>query len=116
MGFAILMDMLRDWGHNERKHRAREVGRCDSVCGAQRHQRQGFRVGRILVAELWGMRGTGEASAGLLLGAELNFLVVDPIMDLAGAPSGCLRAFSLPEGNMLNPSHQSPRRLVICHT
>lgn len=65
MGLAILMDMLRDWGHNERKHRAREVGRCDSVCRAQRHQRQAFGVRCIPVAKLWGLRGTGEASTGI---------------------------------------------------
>lgn len=66
MGFAVLMDMLRDWGHNESKHRAREVGRCVSVCRAQRHQQQAFRVGHIPVSELWGMRGTGEARVGIV--------------------------------------------------
>lgn len=66
MGFAILMDMLKDWGHNERKHRAREVSRCDSVCRAQGHQQQAFRVGCIPVAELWGVMGTGGARAGIV--------------------------------------------------
>lgn len=64
MGFALLMDMLRDWGHNEQKHRAREVSRGDNVCRAQRQQ-EALRVGYIPVAELWGaLRGIGEASIG----------------------------------------------------
>lgn len=54
MGFALLMDMLRDWGHNKRKHRAREVSRGDDVCKAQRQQQEALRVGCIPVAELWG--------------------------------------------------------------
>lgn len=110
------MDMLRDWGHNERRPRAREVGSSDGEPRAQRHQQRAFRVGRIPVAELRGPRGTGVASTGLFLWNELNFLVVAPNMDLAGAPFDSPRASSLPAGNMPNPSHQSPRRLVICHT